>query len=129
MEGYFANGRRILIALLSGFLILLHVVGLWNAYVSGNLIGADIYSNFQSLLSVAIIASLLLVILGKRNGLVGMWVSITALIMIQYWAHFGFYEADFTEGRSVFSYLRGFMFPTAITLLFLFPQKLTRWPS
>lgn len=126
MDGRFTNSRKILVALLSGFLILLHVVGLWNDYLSGDLVSADTYTNFQSLLSATIIASLLLVILGKKIGLVGMWVSITALILTQYWAHFGFYEADFTEGRTAFSYLRGFMFPTVITLLFMFPKSLMR---
>lgn len=126
MEGRFSNSRKILVALLSGFLVLLHLASLWDAFLSGDLISADIYANFQSLLSVAIIASLLLVILGRKIGLVGMWVSITALILTQYWAHFGFYEADFTEGRSIVSYLRGFMFPTVITLLYMFPKSLTR---
>lgn len=126
MDGRFTNSRKILVTLLSGFLILLHVAGLWDAFQSGNLISADIYANFQSLLSVAIIASLLLVILRKKFGLVLMWVSITALVLTQYGAHFGYYDAAFTEGRSAFSYLRGFMFPTAITSLYLFPKKLTR---
>jgi hypothetical protein len=126
MDGHFANSRKILVSLLSGFLILLHVAGLWDAFQGGDLISADIYANLQALLSVAIITSLLLLILGRKIGLVSMWASIIALVLTQYGAHFGFYDADFTEGRSAISYLRGFMFPTAITLLYLFPQKLTR---
>lgn len=126
MDGRFANSRKILVTLLSGFLILLHVAGLWDAFQSGVLISADFYANLQSLLSVAIIASLLLVILRKKFGLAVMWISITALVLTQYAAHFGFYDAAFTEGRSAFSYLRGFMFPTAITLLFLFPKTVAR---
>ncbi len=122
MRGKFLKTRRVAIGVIAGFLILLHIVFLADLYTHDKISNHSTYVNLQSLISISIAASLLLVILGKKAGIVGMWVSITALILTQYWAHFGFQEADFTEGRSVFSYLRGFMIPTAITFLFVFPR-------
>lgn len=113
--------KRVAIIAIAGFLILLHVVGLIDTFSTGAMPDYSAFENLQSILSVFIILSLTLVIFRKRIGLIGMWVSITTLILTQYWAHFGFVDADFTQGRSVFSYLRGFMIPTAITLLHLLP--------
>lgn len=120
MQGRFLKTRRIAILIIAGFLIILHIAGLTDLYTSKPISSYSAYVNLQSMISVFIIASLLFTIIGKRMGLVGMWVSITALILTQYWAHFGFHDADFTEGRSAFSYLRGFMFPAAVTFLFLY---------
>lgn len=49
-----------------------------------------------------------------------MWGSIGGLVATQYWAHSGHVEADFTIGRSAFSYLKGFIFPSIITTAFLY---------
>ncbi|WP_299346672.1 hypothetical protein [uncultured Maritalea sp.] len=126
MKGRFMMVRRALITAIAGFLILLHVVGLYDTHIRGALFDHPALTNVQSLLSLLIIISLTLVIMAKRMGLVAMWISITALILTQYWAHFGFVDADFTAGRSLLSYLRGFMIPTLITVLFLFPFKVKR---
>jgi len=123
MSGKYQLARGVAITLIAGFLILLHVVGLFDTFSNGGLSDYSAYENFQSLLSLFIVASLILVIMIKRIGLIGMWASITALILTQYWAHFGFVEADFTKGRSVISYLRGFMIPTVITALYFLPFK------
>ena len=123
MSGKYLLIRRIAITVIAGFLILLHVVGLFDVYATGEVFRYTAFENLQSTLSVFIILSLTLVIFRKRIGLIGMWLSITALILTQYWAHFGFVEADFTKGRSVISYLRGFMIPTVITALYFLPFK------
>lgn len=123
MSGKYQLARRVAITLIAGFLILLHVVGLFDVYATGQVFRYTAFENFQSTLSVFIILSLTLVIFRKRIGLIGMWLSITALILTQYWAHFGFVEAAFTEGRPLFSYLRGFMIPTVITALYFLPFK------
>jgi hypothetical protein len=62
--------------------------------------------------------SLLLVVCGVRGALWGMWFSIGGLVATQYWAHFGNLPVDFTKGRHRLSYLKGFIFPTIITLAF-----------
>ncbi len=123
MLGKYPLAKRLAITLIAGFLILLHVVGLFDVYATGEVFRYTAFENLQSTLSVFIILSLTLVIFRKSIGIIGMWVSITALILTQYWAHFGFVETDFTEGRTVFSYLRGFMIPTAITALYFLPLK------
>ena len=51
-------------------------------------------------------------------GALLMWPGITGLIATHYWAHFGNLPVDFTEGRHPLSYLKGFIFPTVITLAF-----------
>ncbi|GGA01302.1 hypothetical protein GCM10010923_07500 [Blastomonas marina] len=52
-----------------------------------------------------------------------MWLSIGGLVASQYWAHFGNLPVDFTEGRHPLSYLKGFIFPTIITVAFLYGRR------
>jgi hypothetical protein len=47
-----------------------------------------------------------------------MQLCINALVATHYWAHFGNWPVDFTAGRHQLSYLKGFIFPTIITLAF-----------
>jgi hypothetical protein len=110
--------RRIVMFALAGLLIVYHTTTLYNFYANAGISGHSAFVNLQSLLRIVIIMSLSLVILGVRSALWGMWIGISALIFTQFWAHFGLQSVDFTEGRSGFSYLRGFIFPTILTLIF-----------
>jgi hypothetical protein len=77
-----------------------------------------LFDHVQSVFRVLIAMSLLLVIFGIRWALWGMWFSISGLVATQYWAHFGNLPVEFTLGRHPLSYLKGFIFPTIITLAF-----------
>jgi hypothetical protein len=114
--------RAIIIALASLF-IFYHITMLsdfvrWHDQTSDTL-----YNWVQAALRVGIIASLTLVVLGKRFALWTMWFSIGCLIATHYWAHFGMVEADFTIGRHPLSYLKGLIMPSIVTAAFLYRRR------
>ena len=110
--------RRAIIIVLAGLLIFYHSLTLYEMYL-GNGNGAHtLFDHVQSVFRVLITLNLLLVVLGVRWALWGMWLSISGLVATHYWAHFGNLPVDFTEGRHPLSYLKGFIFPTIITLAF-----------
>lgn len=109
---------RLAILVLAGLLIFYHSLVLYEMY-SGTANGAlTAFDYVQSVFRALIVMSLLLVLFGVRWALWGMWLSIGALVATQYWAHFGNLPVDFTQGRHPLSYLKGFIFPTVITLAF-----------
>lgn len=110
--------RRLIIFALAGLLIFYHSLTLHDIYVGTRDITHTLFENVQSVFRVLIIVSLLLVVFGVRWALWGMWFSISGLVATHYWAHFGNLPVDFTEGRHPLSYLKGFIFPTIITLAF-----------
>lgn len=110
--------RRLVIVVLAGLLIFYHIYTLAELYLSPDRGPVITFDHIQSVLRAAIVASLLLVAWGTRRALWGMWIGIGGLIATQYWAHFGDIPVDFTEGRHPLSYLKGFIFPTVITLCF-----------
>ncbi|HNP34996.1 MAG TPA: hypothetical protein PKK10_04005 [Woeseiaceae bacterium] len=110
--------RRLVIIVLAGLLIYYHTITLYDLYVGAGSSAHTTFEYVQSILRVVITLSLLLVIFGRRWALWGMWAGITGLIATHYWAHFGNLPVDFTEGRHPLSYLKGFIFPTVITLAF-----------
>ena len=110
--------RRLIIFALAGLLIFYHSLTLYDMYVGTSNITHTLFENVQSVFRVLITVSLLLVVFGVRWALWGMWFSISGLVATQYWAHFGNLPVDFTEGRHPLSYLKGFIFPTIITLAF-----------
>ena len=110
--------RRLIIFALAGLLIFYHSLTLYDMYVGTRDIGHTLFDNVQSVFRVLITVSLLLVVFGVRWALWGMWFSISGLVATHYWAHFGHLPVDFTEGRHPLSYLKGFIFPTIITLAF-----------
>jgi hypothetical protein len=77
------------------------------------------YRHLQSILRVFIIISLLLVVQNKRPALYGMWAAIAALVATHYWAFFFDLPFRFLEGKHPLSYLKGFIIPSVITILFL----------
>ncbi|MFO0941469.1 MAG: hypothetical protein U0930_11955 [Pirellulales bacterium] len=77
------------------------------------------YEHLHSMLRATIALSLTLVILNKRYGLFGMWFAISALIATHYWAYYFDLPFRFLDGRHPLSYLKGFIIPTVITLLFV----------
>jgi hypothetical protein len=118
--------RRLLIAGLAGLLICYHFYTLYQLFLgTGPSFGGD-FEYIQAPLRLIIALSLLCVVFGKRWALWGMWAGITALIATQYWAHFGHLPVEFTQGRHPLSYLKGFIFPTIITLAFLYSKPSAR---
>ena len=110
--------RRLIIFVLAGLLIYYHIYTLCGLYLGT---GTSMHTTFeyvQSVLRVMITLSLLLVVFGKRWSLYGMWAGITGLVATHYWAHFGKLPVDFTLGRHPLSYLKGFIFPSIITMAF-----------
>ena len=110
--------RRLIIFVLAGLLIFYHSLTLYEMYVGTGNSAHTLFDYVQSVFRVFITMSLLLVVCGVRGALWGMWFSIGGLVATQYWAHFGNLPVDFTKGRHPLSYLKGFIFPTIITLAF-----------
>jgi hypothetical protein len=119
--------QRIVICALAGLLIFYHTYTLFDLYVGsgtdlydgGSRSTHPLYEHAQSIFRVIIICSLFLVVLNRRVGLYGMWVAISALIATHYWAFFFDLPFRFLDGRHPLSYLKGFIIPTVITLLYL----------
>ncbi|MFV8819806.1 hypothetical protein [Haliea sp. E17] len=110
--------RHAIIIVLAGLLIFYHSLTLYEMYLGNGNSAHTLFDHVQSVFRVFITINLLLVVLGVRWALWGMWFSISALVATHYWAHFGNLPVDFTEGRHPLSYLKGFIFPTIITLSF-----------
>ena len=110
--------RRLVILVLAGLLIYYHTYTLYDLYVGTGTSAHTTFEYVQSVLRVVITLSLLLVVFGSRRALWGMWAGIVGLVATHYWAHFGNLPVDFTKGRHPLSYLKGFIFPTIITLAF-----------
>jgi hypothetical protein len=110
--------RRLIIFTLAGLLIFYHSLTLYEMYLGAVSNVHTLFDHVQSVFRVLITMSLLLVIFGIRWALWGMWFSISGLVATQYWAHFGNLPVEFTVGRHPLSYLKGFIFPTIITLAF-----------
>jgi hypothetical protein len=119
--------QRIVICALAGLLIFYHSYTLYDLYLGS---GTDLYQgkganthplfeHVQSVLRVMIIVSLILVAMNRRFALYGMWAAISALVATHYWALFFDLPFRFLDGRHPLSYLKGFIIPTAITLLYL----------
>ena len=115
--------RRLVILVLAGLLIFYHSLTLYDLYLGTNNGALTLFDYVQSIFRVFIVVSLLLVVFGVRRALGGMWFSISGLVATHYWAHFGNLPVDFTEGRHPLSYLKGFIFPTIITLAFHSPIR------
>lgn len=118
---------RLTIYVLAGLLIFYHAYTLYDLYLGsgtdiydvGNADTYDLYRHIQSILRVFIIGSLVLVVLNKRQALYGMWIAIATLVATHYWAYFFDLPFRFLEGTHPLSYLKGFIIPTIITILFL----------
>lgn len=109
---------RLAIFVLAGLLIFYHSLTLYEMYLGHASSTHTAFDHVQSVFRVLITMSLLLVVFGVRWALWGMWLSIGGLVATQYWAHFGHLPVDFIQGRHPLSYLKGFIFPTIITLAF-----------
>lgn len=126
--------RRLTICALAGLLIFYHTYTLYDLYLGS---GTDLYEGgsasthalfklAQSILRVLIIGSLLLVAMNRRFALYGMWAAISALVATHYWALFFDLPFRFLDGRHPLSYLKGFIIPTVITVLFLSIKKVPK---
>jgi glucan phosphoethanolaminetransferase (alkaline phosphatase superfamily) len=112
--------QRLIIIALASLFVFYHVTMLIDFVRGHDQTGDALYNGVQAALRVGIIASLTLVVLGKRFALWTMWLSICSLIATHYWAHFGMVEADFTIGRHPLSYLKGLIMPSIVTLAFMY---------
>lgn len=113
----FPRVRIGLVFTLAGLLIFYHLNTVYDHYLGdgSNALGAMV--DLQPAIRIAIVLSLTSVIFGVRHGILGMWLSITALVLTQYIDHYGPEPSAHTLARSGFSYLRGFIVPTIITLV------------
>lgn len=119
--------QKVVILALAGLLVFYHAYTLFELYVgSGTELyggpsanGHALYVHTQSILRLLIIVSLVLVAMNRRSALYGMWAAIGALVATHYWAYFLDLPFPFLEGRHPLSFLKGFIIPTVITLLFL----------
>ena len=118
---------RLVIYALAGLLIFHHTYTLYDLYLGsgtdiydvGNANTYDLYRHTQSTIRVFIITSLVLVVANVRPALYGMWIAIAALVATHYWAYFFDLPFRFLVGRYPLSYLKGFIIPTVVTILFL----------
>jgi hypothetical protein len=80
---------------------------------------------------VIIVLSLVLVVMNRRFALYGMWAAISALVATHYLAFFLDLPFLFLDGRHPLSYLKGFIIPTVISLLYfsMNSQRSYREPS
>ncbi len=119
--------QRVVICAFAGLLVFYHVHTLFELYVGSstdlyggpNANGHPLYMHTQSILRLLIIVSLILVAMNRRSALYGMWAAIGALVATHYWAYFFDLPFPFLEGKHPLSYLKGFIIPTVITLLYL----------
>ena len=119
--------KRVVIFALAGLLVFYHTYTLFDLYVrSGSDIyggpganGHPLYMHTHSVLRLLIVVSLVLVAMNRRAALYGMWAAIGALVATHYWAYFFELPFPFLEGRHPLSFLKGFIIPTVITLLYL----------
>lgn len=127
------------ICVLAGLLVFYHTYTLFDLYFGS---GTDLYGggsrsaypwfvHTQSLLRALIVVSLIFVVMNKRFALYGMWTAISALIATHYWAFFFDLPFLFLDGRHPLSYLKGFIIPTVISLLYfsVSSQRFSREPS
>jgi hypothetical protein len=129
MQGYHGliHVGRLVIYALAGLLIFYHTYTLCDLYLGSGTDMYDVgsastyapYRHIQSILRAFIIGSLILVVLNNRLALYGMWAAIAALVATHYWALFFGLPFRFLEGKHPLSYLKGFIIPTVITILFL----------
>lgn len=118
--------QRVVIFALAGLLVFYHTYTLFELYVGSdtdmyggpNANGHALYMHTQSILRLLIIVSLVLVAMNRQSALYGMWAAIGALVTTHYWAYFFDLPFRFLEGRHPLSFLKGFIIPTVITLLY-----------
>ena len=119
--------QRVVIFALAGLLVFYHTYTLFALYVGSGLDlyggpsanGHPLYMHTHSILRLLIVVSLVLVAMNRRSALYGMWAAIGALVATHYWAYFFDLPFPFLEGRHPLSFLKGFIIPTVITLLYL----------
>ncbi len=104
---------KIIIFLLAGFLISYHSVKVYSLFTAAtSLIGFIDIHGISSVIRTAIIAALIMVVFNIKYGLVLMWISISALITLQY------FSIDQVKHWSEFlSPLKGLIIPTILTIL------------
>ena len=116
-ETRFLKTRLGIIYVLSGLLIFYHVSTVFEFYFGTRLVQPSVFHHLQPPIRLAIAISLLLLLFRVRGALWGMWLSITALVVTRYLLLLEGDTSTETEIAVYFSYLRGFIIPTVITLI------------
>lgn len=111
--------RRMAVTFLAGLLMFYHTSLLVDLIANGSFRNLAAIAVVQSIVRILIVLSLALVVFRVKGAIAAMWLTISALVVSQYVAHFGGLAPELSEARSALSYLRGFIFPTAISLLFV----------
>ncbi len=128
-DGRFLKTRLGVIFILSGLLIFYHVSKVYDLYWGVEIGGHTALIDAQSFIRLVIAASLSLVVLGVRGALwgrwalLGMWVSITSLVITRYMLIWDAPVPGEIENAFPLSYFRGLIFPTIITLIYPVIQK------
>ncbi|PHZ83671.1 hypothetical protein [Paremcibacter congregatus] len=110
--------RLAIIFILSGLLILYHLSKVVDLYIAPGITEASPLLLIQSAVRIAIASTLLLVVFGQKRALWGMWIAITALTVTRYILLLQTEPLSGIEFTTYLSYLRGFIFPTIITLCY-----------
>ncbi len=108
------NVRIVTIIAMALLLITYHSAKLFGLYITHSGNDYAFLVHIQSVTRLAIIMSLSSLIMGKQKAIIAMWLTIMALIVTQFIDYFSLLNPSF----SVFSYLKGFIIPTVITLIY-----------
>ena len=115
---------RLVVILPACLLIYYHLIMAYDILAGRGLSDSATYNAVQLVLRLSIAVSLIGAVAGVRIALWTMWASIAVLVITQYWAHFGWVQADFTADRHPLSYLKGFIIPSIITAATLWRSRL-----
>ncbi|MET1255894.1 hypothetical protein [Aliikangiella maris] len=113
------NTRKITIIVLSMFLVIYHIAKIFDVYWDQSTVEQTMLIHLQSIIRIFIVIALILVMRNKAYAVWGMWASISSLILTQYFVYFN----DAQTTLSVFSYLKGFIIPSIITILCVYQKK------
>jgi hypothetical protein len=114
-----------IIFVLAGLLIFYHSSLLIDFYILTALPEPNWYIHLQSITRAIIVISLVGVIAGKNTFLLGMWGGIASLTLTRYGLLFVNETFDSVPTTELLGYLRGFIFPTIITICYPKKSKLT----
>ena len=106
---------------LAMILMIYHIAKVFSLYITDSNLEYSTLIHIQSIIRILIVISLSLVIFKKRKALIGMWIAILALIGTQYINVLMYPDPEV----SMFAYLKGFIFPIIITLLYPNDQSST----
>ena len=117
------NWQRMVIAVLALFLIVYHVAKISDIYFGENVEPVSTLIHTQSLLRLAVIASMALAVFRSPNAIWGMWLSISALVISQYVNLWQTPDHSQLPWSANLPLLKGFIIPVIITILYQMPSS------